>query len=641
MASDVAAELPKGLTQPTLRAALGARRTADGTLLPDTRISTRDVQRLVAELPRVEIGSASPQLRMGETLGQGGMGVVRRAEQRSVGRPVAVKTLRPEHDDPQLVVYLLREAWLTGRLEHPNIVPVHDVGLDAEGRPIIVMKRIAGQEWAELLADPTHDLRRHLSILEQVANAVELAGSRGIVHRDLKPSNVMVGAFGEVYVLDWGIAVSLHEDPDGRLPLARDVRGVSGTPGYMAPEMVQDTGEGLDPRTDVYLLGAILHELITKTPRHTGDNLQAVLLSSAASEPVDYPDYVPRELCAIANRATAREPEDRFADAGAFRDAIRAFLEHDGSRALCDAAQDRLREWASLQSADTLRVQALFSEARLGFEQALKAWPENREAQSGLQICLERKFDYDLERDDFASASTVAAALAARTEDQEARLAELEARIASRRVELDELRALQAGRDLDVGRRTRAFLMLLTAVSFGLIPVLEPFVARAGLPAGFVYFYAASLSKLVLGGALAYWARESLSKTQVNRQLTASMFLLMAAELATRPFAQRLAHTVEHSLFIDFGLYTLVNATLAITIDRRLLAMPLVYFAGATAAYLQPDAVSVWLGAAHFAAYAFLAFVWRPDQLIDPRRSSGRGSSGGRPDVRPDEPGGA
>src|SRR6185503_14452978 len=140
----------------------------------------------------------------GAVIGQGGMGVVREAEQVSLGRTVAVKTVKPDQRSPEAAQDLLREAWVTGSLEHPNVVPVHHLGLDDEGMPAIVLKRVEGVEWSKLIRDAEDVKRRYgaadllvwnLSILMQVLNAIRFAHSRGILHRDLKPSNVMVGDF--------------------------------------------------------------------------------------------------------------------------------------------------------------------------------------------------------------------------------------------------------------------------------------------------------------------------------------------------------------------------------------------------------------------------------------------------------------
>jgi len=258
-------------------------------------------------------------LEIERTIGEGGMGIVRLATQRSLGRKVAVKTLRQDAKNEAATLRLLREAWVTGTLEHPNIVPVYDLGLDEDGSPIIVLKRIEGVEWGEVMQDAAIAKERYgaadllefnLRILVQLCNAVSLAHARGVLHRDLKPENVMIGSFGEVYLVDWGIAVSLRPDPLGRLPLASEQGEMAGTPCYMAPEMLGALGS-LSERTDVYLLGAILHEILSKKPPHTGSFKQIV--GSILMSTFVYDDTAPRELAEIAQRAMRREPAERFA----------------------------------------------------------------------------------------------------------------------------------------------------------------------------------------------------------------------------------------------------------------------------------------------------------------------------------------
>jgi len=280
-------------------------------------------------------------LDMGLTIGEGGMGIVRIAMQRSLGRKVAVKTLRSKMKNEQATLRLLREAWVTGALEHPNIVPVYDLGLDEDGSPIIVLKHIEGLAWSELIGDAAAvkerfgavDLLEHnLRILVQLCNAVSLAHSRGVLHRDLKPDNVMIGRFGEVYLVDWGIAVSMNPDPTGRLPLAAEATEMAGTPSYMAPEMLGTSGK-LDERTDVYLLGAILHEILVGRPPHLGESFPQIVTSILRSS-FAFPDGVPSQLAELASRAMSRSATDRFASADELRKQLEWYLRHRGSLAL-------------------------------------------------------------------------------------------------------------------------------------------------------------------------------------------------------------------------------------------------------------------------------------------------------------------
>ncbi len=226
-------------------------------------------------LRTADVAEVTADVRVSTLLGEGGMGRVLAAEQVALGREVAVKVVR-DGGRAADVDALLREALIAARLEHPNVVPVHLLGRGEDGAPIFVMRRIEGVPWSDVLrdaaaapgmfADARDPLEMHLRVLLEVCGAVQFAHARGILHRDLKPENVMLGAFGEVYVVDWGIALNLADDP--RLPRIADARGVVGTPAYMAPEMALGDAAALSPRTDVYLLGAVLHRVLTGAPPH-------------------------------------------------------------------------------------------------------------------------------------------------------------------------------------------------------------------------------------------------------------------------------------------------------------------------------------------------------------------------------------
>jgi serine/threonine protein kinase len=238
-----------------------------------------------------------------ETLGTGAMGMVRVATQPGMGRKVAVKTLRPLHQDRAATLRLLQEAWITGALEHPNIVPVYEIAIDRDKSPQVVLRRIDGLHWRDLIRDPSrvHELygeedlfEWNLRVLMQVASALHFAHQRGVVHRDVKPENVMIGRFGDVYVMDWGIAVSTRKEDEGRIPVAWKVTEMAGTPAYMAPEMLDGEEPFVSARTDVYLLGATLYELVAGRAPHRGDSLMELVRSIVRSEPVFPPRRAPR-----------------------------------------------------------------------------------------------------------------------------------------------------------------------------------------------------------------------------------------------------------------------------------------------------------------------------------------------------------
>jgi eukaryotic-like serine/threonine-protein kinase len=337
-------------------------------------------------------------------LGRGGMGEVWLAHDEHVDRDVAIKLMRGDLvHEPNDVARFLREARVQGQLEHPAIVPVHDIG--GGDAPYFAMKRLTGITLADVLVaqaegDETAQARwpraTLLSRLVDVCNAIELAHRRGVIHRDLKPANIMLGDFGETYVLDWGLA-RLLEGPElkaSSLPSSGDgaaqtVAGaVMGTPGYMSPEQVR--GEPVDVRTDVYALGCILHEILTGHPALPRDRaieatLEATdLRPSRAARAVD----IPPELDEITARATAWERAARVASAGELRDAVQRYLEGDRDverrRKLSSELATRATR-AFDQHRDAVRVDALREAG-----QALALDPTNGQAAALLaRILLE------------------------------------------------------------------------------------------------------------------------------------------------------------------------------------------------------------------------------------------------------------
>jgi len=240
-------------------------------------------------------------------LARGGMGVVLKGHDMDLGRDVALKVMHPEFSKrPDSVQRFVEEAQIGGQLQHPGIVPVYGMGLMADERPYFAMKLVKGRTLASLFAEresTTSEERRFLSIFEQVCQTVAYAHARGVIHRDLKPSNVMVGAFGEVQVVDWGLAKVIRrggvadEERAGAsaqvsvIETVRSAHGsshslagsVMGTPAYMAPEQARGEVQDVTERTDVFSLGAILCELLTSMPPYAGDR-QAVLQQAAAAE---------------------------------------------------------------------------------------------------------------------------------------------------------------------------------------------------------------------------------------------------------------------------------------------------------------------------------------------------------------------
>jgi eukaryotic-like serine/threonine-protein kinase len=288
--------------------------------------------------------------RFGDVLGEGGMGEVLLAHDEHVGRDVAIKRIRSTAPSAEELSRFIREARVQGRLEHPAVVPVHDLAVDGDGRPFFVMKRLTGTTMLDLLGrlraggepDEAAARRRLLRAFADVCLAIEFAHSRGIVHRDLKPANVMLGDFGEVYVMDWGVARAVIDaaepggPPSGSQPMAADLKldtgdtlvgTVLGTPAYMAPEQL--AGDRAGPSADIYALGCILYEITAGIALHASGRNVGEALTQPVARPSKHRPDAPPELDAICERATRIDPAARYGSARALGNAVQAFLEGD------------------------------------------------------------------------------------------------------------------------------------------------------------------------------------------------------------------------------------------------------------------------------------------------------------------------
>lgn len=313
-------------------------------------------------------------------LGEGGMGVVYMARQASIDRTVAIKMLKKAtaKDDNQRRKFL-SEAVITGDLDHPNIVPIYDLGINDEGALFYAMKRVQGTPWDDKLTSLS--LPENLETLMKVADAVGFAHSRGIIHRDLKPENVMLGDFGEVLVMDWGLAI-----PTDQFKKSNNVAtsfSMGGTPAYMSPEMAVGPFDQISYCSDIYLLGAILYEIVTGKTAHTGKDVMKCLI--AASKNRITPTKRTGELVDIALKAMATAPKDRYESVKDFQQAIRDYLAHSESLALTARAKEQL------STAKESNDYQDYAQAVFAFQEAVNLWSENGDAAEGLQ---QAKLDY-------------------------------------------------------------------------------------------------------------------------------------------------------------------------------------------------------------------------------------------------------
>jgi len=307
----------------------------DDATMPDSRGSQ--------PASSVRIARAAPGDRydVGEVIGRGGMGEVRIARDTRIQRDVAVKLLRSIHRDDVTLGRFFREARVQGVLDHPAVVPVHDLGIDPAGNPFFVMKRLTGITLGDVLTASDPEVRARwprrqlLARFVDVCLAIEFAHARGVIHRDLKPANIMLGDYGEAYVLDWGLAriVSDADSIDLVTPLSSDDVGhtaagdLLGTPGYMSPE--QARGDLVEIPTDVYALGCVLFEILAGKPA-LPRGMEGILAAIAGDilRPSAIAAEIPPELDDWCARATHAEPTQR-PTARALADGIQAYLDGD------------------------------------------------------------------------------------------------------------------------------------------------------------------------------------------------------------------------------------------------------------------------------------------------------------------------
>ena len=302
-------------------------------------IPVRGENKVTAEEVRAEGIPTPAHLRIFPELGRGGMGRIHPATDRNLLRHVALKRLDRELAlVPMYKDGFIAEAQMTGQLEHPNIVPVHELAVSDEGVPYFTMKLVQGINFDAWLRDPEHELgsterlQEGLEIFLKVCDAVAYAHHRGVIHRDLKPENIMVAGFGQVYLMDWGLARLTKTRPASGARAQMEAKGAVGTPTFMAPEQARGNPEEMDERSDVFGLGAILYEIVSgKMPYGSSMNVDYVLAQAVAGKivPIDQATLgigVSKRIRSIVEKATKADPAERYQSVVELQEAVRGFL---------------------------------------------------------------------------------------------------------------------------------------------------------------------------------------------------------------------------------------------------------------------------------------------------------------------------
>jgi len=545
-----------------------------------------------------------PDLQLVSLLGEGGMGAVYSARQRALNRDVAVKRIRAGDVSEHTRTSLLTEARVMGALEHPNIVPVHALGVDDDGLPVLVMKRVEGVSWRVLLENADHPmwselggqnergLPFHVRVLVSVCNALRFAHGRGVIHRDVKPDNVMIGAFGEVYLLDWGVARSLDTESDGR---------VVGTPAYMAPEMVVDPASA-DERTDVYLLGAVLHEILTGHVLHRGSTLAQVLCAAMLAKPrgrADYAESVPAILVDLCVAATHPDRSVRIASVETFRASLAAYDTHRASKEIAASALSKLDD-AEQRAATVDRglgdvdVGVLLAASRFGLEQSLQQWPDNDVARRGLQRCLERSCERELV---LRNADVARALLATLPEDRPelvARVDELERELERTRNAVHEHARQTRDMDATVSAVPRlAFLAALMLVGTGMSTAAYLEEQRTGEMMSIAEQLQLDLSVLGFLTVGLLFARRRLLTNAFNRASWALWYIGCTAVTVSDAYLGHIGVDSREATPIGFGLIALVFTLGALTVSRPIGFVALTLWATALLSGVFPTAATL------------------------------------------------
>lgn len=589
------------------------------------------------QLPELKVSedaeaSDASELAIQRKLAEGGMGQIYVADQVSLRREVVVKMALPGENAEETSARLLQESWLTGLLEHPNIVPVYQLGKDRAGQPMLVMKRIEGVPWIDILngnAPPPNEdddadvsINWHIRTLMQVCNAIHFAHSKGIIHRDLKPENVMVGGFGEVYVLDWGIAVSLNEEDRGRMPLARETDGIAGTPAYMAPEMARGHNHQLGVASDIYLLGAILHEIITGDPPHARPTMMESLFSIYRSEPQDYDDSVPQLLANVCHTAMNADPAERYQNVHDFRAALQNYLKHQESLNLSTRAKQTLHTFRARLSSGVLNedeeqeLYNQFGRCQFGLQHALEIWDGNEEARDALQELLELMFRYEMEQENPRAAARWLAEFPYSRSDFKQELQELQAKLNKQKKHVQTLERMAFETDLSVGATPRRLVVSALGIIWGVLPLLLHFgkSMKWHTPNHTDFL----TMNLLFGGILmlaAIFGRKSLLRNEANRQIMKLLGLLVVVFLIQRTAVLTLEIPFHKTAILEFVIFFMFIGVLAIFYNRMLFHAAGLYVLTFCSAIFWPSYIFVFMSVSHFFGMTTLAWLWSSDKF--------------------------
>jgi eukaryotic-like serine/threonine-protein kinase len=344
-----------------LKATFGA-----GPNVPPPSAVATDAEEVLAEQLRswkasIIHSDGSARFSLSGNLGEGSQGVVYSVDDRDCSRELAVKVMCSDSNEPEEVSRFIREAQITAQLEHPGVVPVHDIGVLRDGRFFYSMKRVQGQQLAEYMQNRSGRSEHRFALLElflRVGQTIAFAHSRGVIHRDIKPRNIMVGEFGEVLLMDWGLAKHVGSSEGGSTigtqMVANPYQTVNGTaigtPAYMSPEQASGEVATLDRRCDIYSLGVILYEMLSGQSPYQRGNVQRVLAQVREGAWIRLDGQaanLPRQLVAVVHRAMALSREERYSSVDDMMRDVHAFLAGEAVSAYQETMIERIARYVS------------------------------------------------------------------------------------------------------------------------------------------------------------------------------------------------------------------------------------------------------------------------------------------------------
>ncbi|MEZ4459488.1 MAG: serine/threonine-protein kinase [bacterium] len=538
-------------------------------------------------------------VQMGAPLGAGGNGEVFEAGQDPLPRTIAVK--RPVEGGGNRE-RLLQEARVIGFLEHPSIPPIHFVGGGESGELLLGLKRIDGETLgAKLRRERVQgSLDENIDILIQICNAVGYAHSRGVVHQDLKPDNIMTGQFGQVYVLDWGLALAIRDDVPAGIPRPDPNAGLRGTPAFVAPESI--VNGALSPATDVYQLGGILHMMLTGDPPNAGETVMDALRAAYEPPMRQFPLQTPASLAEICRRALSPDPLERFPDAHSLHESL---LEYRRRRGLIEAEVNARQTLANLRhaiddQADPNAVYQAYGAAR-GAAEVLGQL--GGAATHSLQTVLNLVIGWELDRRNLGGAEVLLSELSPPDPDV---VQKCEALRGALELEKREVSKLRDDMDTTLDVRSKAMFTMGLGTAIGVLQFVPHALGVVQTVDTALYSYLAYLALLTIASAFFY---RKVNETRINRAVMLAIWQLSVFGLICRVGGALGILPLFAVVGYDLVAVTLTNMFFAAVLDRRIYASAPIYAVASVVCFSHPQSPMLVFGFAHFLGLNTLAIV--------------------------------